>query len=149
LLINTNITQLFALLPEDYANGALVVLMISFLKLYSGFLGNNGAIINNSKFYRITLPISITMAVSVYLLNTLFYYKLDMGTDGLALATLIVICCANTFKLFFVNYKFSITPFTNKTLLMLFIIAALYGAFNFWDFTFSNIYILKSHTSNT
>ena len=68
--------------------------MISVLKLYNGFLGNNGAIINNSKFYKITLPISISMALSVYLLNKLFYYELDMGTDGLALATLIVIFLA-------------------------------------------------------
>ncbi|TXD48730.1 lipopolysaccharide biosynthesis protein [Polaribacter sp. IC073] len=141
VLINTNVHQLFNLLPKEYAGGALVVLMISFLKMYNGFLGNNGAIINNSKFYRITLPIGVLMAVSVYLLNKLFYYELDMGTDGLALATLIVIFCANTFKLYFVKKKFSITPFTNKTVKMIAIIAVLYMAFNFWDFPIDNIYI--------
>ena len=117
--------------------------MISVLKLYNGFLGNNGAIINNSKFYKITLPISISMALSVYLLNKLFYYELDMGTDGLALATLIVIFLANTFKLFFVKSKFSMTPFTDKSLKMIVIITVLYLAFNFWDFTISDIYLWK------
>ena len=116
VLINANVHQLFNLLPESYAGGELVVFMISFLKMYNGFLGNNGAIINNSKFYKITLPISLTMAFSVYFLNKLFYYELDLGTDGLALATLIVIFFANTFKLYFVKKKFLITPFTNKTL---------------------------------
>ncbi|ARV06276.1 sugar isomerase [Polaribacter sp. SA4-10] len=143
VLINANVTQLFNLLPKEYADGALVVLMISLLKLYNGFLGNNGAIINNSKFYRITLPLSASMAVSVYLLNKLFYYELDMGTDGLALATLIVIFSANTFKLFFIKSKFSITPFTDKTVKMIFIIAVLYLAFNFWDFPIDNIYLWK------
>ena len=141
VLINANIDQLFSLLPKEYSGGVLVVLMISLLKLYNGFLGNNSAIINNSKFYRITLPISLSMAISVYLLNKLFYYELDMGTDGLALATLIVIFTANTFKLFFVKLKFSITPFTNKSILLILIIAILYLFFNFWDFSVGNIYV--------
>jgi O-antigen/teichoic acid export membrane protein len=143
VLINTNVHQLFNLLPKEYAGGALVVLMISFLKMYNGFLGNNGAIINNSKFYKITLPLGLSMAISVYLLNRLFYYELDMGTDGLALATLIVIFCANTFKLYFVKSKFFITPFTNKSFKMILIIAILYLAFNFWDFPIESLYIGK------
>lgn len=143
VLVNTNVNQLFSLLPEDYAGGALVVFMISLLKMYNGFLGNNGAIINNSKFYKVTLPFSLVMAFSVYLLNKLFYYELDMGTDGLALATLIVIFCANTGKIFFVKKKFSMTPFTNKSFLMIFIIAVMYLAFNFWDFPISDVYVLN------
>ena len=143
VLINTNISQLFSLLPKEYAGGALVVFMISLLKMYNGFLGNNGAIINNSKFYKITLPVSLIMAFSVYFLNKLFYYELDMGTDGLALATLIVIFFANTFKLFFVKKKFSITPFTDKSFTMILIIAVLFLSFNFWDFPLSEIYLFK------
>lgn len=141
ILINTNANQLFNLLPKEYSGGILVVLMISLLKLYNGFLGNNGAIISNSKFYKITLPISLTMAFSVYFLNKLFYYELDMGTNGLALATLIVIFSANTFKLIFVKSKLAITPFTNKTSSLLVIIAIFYFLFNFWEFNLSNIYI--------
>ncbi len=143
VLINANVSQLFSLLPEEYAGGALVVLMISLLKLYNGFLGNNGAIINNSKFYKITLPVSLAMAFSVYFLNKLFYYELDLGTDGLALATLIVILVANTFKLFFVKKKFSMTPFTDKSFKMICIILVLYLLFNFWDFPITNIYLFK------
>ena len=143
VLINANVHQLFNLLPESYAGGELVVFMISFLKMYNGFLGNNGAIINNSRFYKITLPISLTMAFSVYFLNKLFYYELDLGTDGLALATLIVIFFANTFKLYFVKKKFLITPFTDKTLKMFLIILGLYLGFNFWDFPITDVYFFK------
>lgn len=143
VLINANVNQLFSLLPKEYAGGALVVLMISILKLYNGFLGNNGAIINNSKFYKITLPLSLSMAFSVYFLNKLFYYELDLGTNGLALATLIVILVANTFKLLFVKSKFSMTPFTDKSWLMILIVTGLYLLFNFWDFPISDIYLFK------
>jgi hypothetical protein len=143
VLINTNINQLFHLLPKEYAGGALVVFMISLLKMYNGFLGNNGAIINNSKYYKITLPFSLIMAFSVYFLNKLFYYELDMGTDGLALATLIVIFCANTGKLIFVKNKFSITPFTDKSFLMILIIAVLYALFIFWDFPIDELYLFE------
>ena len=143
VIINSNIQQLFSLLPKEYAGGALVVFMISLLKLYNGFLGNNGAIINNSKFYKIVLPLSLAMAFSVYFLNKLFYYELDMGTDGLALATLIVIFVSNTFRLLFVKSKFSITPFTNKSFLMLITIIVFYLLFNFWDFQVDHIYVFK------
>ncbi|SDS21287.1 Membrane protein involved in the export of O-antigen and teichoic acid [Polaribacter sp. KT25b] len=143
VLINANINELFRLLPVQYAGGALVVFMISLLKLYNGFLGNNGAIINNSKYYKITLPYSLIMAISVYFLNKLFYYELDMGTDGLALATLIVIFSANTSKIFFVKRKFSMTPFTDKSFIMVLVIAVLYLLFNFWDFPIHNINVFN------
>jgi O-antigen/teichoic acid export membrane protein len=143
VLVNTNVGQLFNLLPKDYAGGALVVFMISLLKMYNGFLGNNGAIINNSKYYKVTLPLSILMALSVYYLNKLFYYDLELGTDGLAMATLIVIFIANSFKILFVKRKFSMTPFTDKSFKMILIIVVLFLAFNFWDFPVNNIYIFK------
>jgi O-antigen/teichoic acid export membrane protein len=143
VIINANVNQLFSLLPKEYAGGALVVLMISILKLYNGFLGNNSAIINNSKFYKITLPLSLSMAFSVYFLNKLFYYELDLGTNGLALATLIVILTANTFKLFFVKSKFSITPFTDKSFIMIVIVTVMYLSFNFWDFPIHDMYMFK------
>lgn len=143
ILINANVNQLFNLLPKQYEGGALVVFMISFLKLYNGFLGNNGAIINNSKYYKITLPYSLIMAFSVYFLNKLFYYELNMGTDGLAFASLIVIFFANTGKILFVKRKFSMTPFTDKSWLMIGIIVGLYVLFNFWDFPFDELYLWK------
>lgn len=143
VLINANIKELFSLLPKQYEGGALVVFMISLLKLYTGFLGNNGAIINNSKYYKITLPYSLLMAFSVYFLNKLFYYQLNIGTDGLALASLIVIVFANTGKILFVKRKFLMTPFTDKSLLMIGIIVGLYLLFSFWDFPFNDIYLFK------
>ncbi len=148
LLINCGVHELFKMMPEKgYAGGEYVVLMISLAKLYTMFLGNNGAIISNSKFYRITLPIGVGMALSVYFLNKLFYFQLDFGTDGLALATLITIIVFNSVKLFFVKSKFSMTPFTDKSWKMFFILASLFLSFYFWNFSIPTIEVFNRDIS--
>ncbi|WP_369047575.1 lipopolysaccharide biosynthesis protein [Tenacibaculum sp. UWU-22] len=144
LLVNCGVHELFKLMPEKgYAGGELVVLMISLAKLYTMVLGNNGAIINNSKFYRFALPLSLGMALMVYFLNKLFYFKLELGTNGLAFATLLTIFIFNTIKIWLVKDKFSITPFTKKSWQMLAIIVALFFAFYFWNFPFTSIKLFK------
>jgi O-antigen/teichoic acid export membrane protein len=143
LLVNCGVSELFKLMPEKgYAGGEYVVLMISLAKLYTMFLGSNGAIINNSKFYKVALPLALGMSICVYLLNKLFYFNLDLGTDSLALSTLITIILFNTVKLWFVYKKFTITPFTDKSWKMAFIILFLFSVFYFWNFTISNIFLL-------
>lgn len=140
LLVNCGVHELFKLLPPKYAGGVPVVLMISAYKLYTMFLGNNVSIIQNSKFYRVALPIGIGSALLVYLLNKLFYFQLDFGTEGLALSTLITAFLFNTFRLWFVKDKFSMTPFTDKTFKMILIILMLFGLFYFWDFAIPEFY---------
>ena len=140
ILVNCGVHELFKLMPEKgYAGGEYVVLMISFAKLYGMFLGNNRDIINNSKFYRIALPLALFMALSVYLLNTLFYYDLEFGTDGLALATLLTLLVSNTFKIWFVKHKFSITPITKMSFKLMIIILAIFLSFYFWNFAFPSV----------
>ena len=144
LLVNCGVSELFKIMPDkEYAGGEWVVLMISAAKLYTMFLGSNGAIISNSKFYKITLPLALGMSITVYLLNELFYFNLNFGTDGLALATLITILSFNTLKLWFVHYKFKITPFTPKSLKMFFLLLILFLGFYFWDFNLPRIEVAK------
>jgi len=144
VLVNCNVEELFRLMPnKNYADGgALVVLLISSAKLFLMSLGSNGAIISNSKFYRITLPVGVGMALSVYFLNDYFYNSLGMGTEGLALATLITVVVFNIYKLWFVKEKFNMTPFTNKTFLMIVIILIMFLGFNFWNFSVPEFYVL-------
>ena len=144
LLVNCGVGELFKLMEDKgYAGGEYVVLMISLAKLYTMFLGSNGAIINNSKFYKVALPLALGMSLLVYFLNSFFYYTLNIGTDGLALATLITIVVFNTVKLWFVHHKFTITPFTEKSWKMILIIIVLFGTFYFWDFSLPEIEVLE------
>lgn len=144
LLINVNVGQLYLLIDEPYSQGIWVVLMISVAKLYTMALGNNGAIISNSKHYKILLPYAIIMALSVVFLNHWLINIYQM--NGAAMSTLFVILFFNTAKVIYVKMKFQIVPFTKKTLLMLLVIIIFYGAFNFWNFDFHPItsILLKS-----
>ncbi|CAM1345708.1 lipopolysaccharide biosynthesis protein [Tenacibaculum amylolyticum] len=134
LLVNCNVVELFKLMPKGYEQGVFAVLLISIAKMYNMFLGNNGPIIANSKFYKITLPIGVGAAILVYCLNVLFYHKINMNTDGLALATLLTVIMLNTFKLVFVYRKMKMSPITNKTWLVLSIITVFFIGFYYWNF---------------
>jgi len=74
---------------------------------------------------------------SVYYLNIWLF---DLyGTNGLALATLIVIFVFNTIKLIVLKFNLNITPITNKTFISLFLIVGLFFAFYFWNFKYHPI----------
>ncbi len=137
LLINLNISQGYLLIDEKYSQGIWVVFMISIAKLYTMALGNNGAIISNSKHYKILLPYSIAMALAVILLNNwlISIYRMN----GAALSTLIVLLFFNTVKIWYVKKKFNIVPFTIKTIYLLLVLGVIYGVFFFWDFKFHPI----------
>ncbi|PKH51023.1 sugar isomerase [Tenacibaculum sp. Bg11-29] len=136
ILVNCNVDELFKIMPnKNYAGGGLVVLLISGGKLFMMSLGNNGAIIQNSKFYRITMPIGVGMAFMVTYLNIFLYNDIGMGTEGLALATLLSVVTFNAFKLWFVDKKLKMFPYTMKTLQMSLIIVVLFLAFYFWNFS--------------
>lgn len=134
ILINANIKELYHLLPEKYSGGVLVVLMISVAKLYTMFLGNNGAIISNSKYYKILLPYGIAMALSVAFLNVFLIKKI--GINGAALSTLLVVLFFNSIKIWYVKKKFLMVPFTQKTTQLLLILILFFIGFYFWDFPF-------------
>jgi len=145
LLINTNIEELYKLVPKkDYSAGIYIVLMISIAKLYTMALGNNGAIISNSKYYKVLLPYAIGMSLSVILLNN---WLIDVyGMNGAALSTLMVILVFNTIKLWYVKHKFGISPFSRKTITLLFILGVFYAVFSFLKLEFHPIIniLLKS-----
>lgn len=137
ILVNCNVDELFKLMPnKNYAiGGGLVVLLISGAKLFMMSLGNNGAIIQNSKFYRITMPIGVGMAFMVYYFNIFFYKYIGMGTEGLALATFLAVVTFSIFKLWFVYHKLKMFPYTIKTLQMILVILLLFLGFYFWNFS--------------
>ncbi|SNR15214.1 lipopolysaccharide biosynthesis protein [Tenacibaculum jejuense] len=143
LLVNCSISDLFKIMPEGYAGGELVVLMISLGKMYTMSLGNNRDIINNSKFYRMILPIGFGMAASVYYLNKLFYFSMDFGTEGLALSTLISLFVFNTIKLWFVKAKFKMNPYTKKTAIISLVIMVFFATFYFWHLSIPEFFLGK------
>ncbi|HIP47858.1 MAG TPA: lipopolysaccharide biosynthesis protein [Lutibacter sp.] len=144
LLVNVNIKELYEIIPEKYAGGLWVVFMISIAKLYHMLLGNNGAIISNSKYYKILLPYALLMAVSVYFMND--WLIDEIGINGAAVSTLVVVLIFNSIKIWYVKKKFGLTPFSDKTWKLLIMLILFFVGFYFWEFPFHPILniLLKS-----
>jgi O-antigen/teichoic acid export membrane protein len=145
LLINLNIVDMYKIIDRpEYSVVVLIVLMISFSELYKLALGINGAILTNSKYYKMFFYFSIGMATSVIVLNKVLI--VEYRIDGAALATLLTILLFNTIKIWYIKRKFDMQPFTTKTLLVLCVVLILYFGFyyiNISENPFINI-ILKS-----
>ncbi|MEN8185629.1 MAG: polysaccharide biosynthesis C-terminal domain-containing protein [Bacteroidota bacterium] len=145
LLINLNVTELYELINKpEYAIGIPVVMIISFSELIKLATGTNGAILTNSKYYKIFFYFSIAMALSVIVLNR---YLIElMGIEGAALATLIVVFVFSLIKIAYVQKKLNMQPFSTKTLVILAIILVLFLIFFKIDFTDNSILniIIKS-----
>ena len=110
LLINLNIDSFYMFLNnQEYSDASLVVLIISSAKLIQMSFGCGPAILATSKFYKITLPFSIAMAVSVYFFND---YLIDLyGINGAAISTFIVLLIFTVLKIIYIRYKVKLQPF--------------------------------------
>ncbi len=139
-----NIKQIYLLIPGEYSGGILVVFLIGLAKFYDVILGNNNAIILNTKYYRWVLFFGVLLVLMIVGLNMIFIPL--YGIVGSALATLISVVVYNTIKLWFVVNKMNLFPFTKNTLLSFAIISIIFLLFYFWDFPFHPIIniVLKS-----
>jgi O-antigen/teichoic acid export membrane protein len=139
-----NIKEIYQLIPQEYCGGILVVFLIGLSKFYDVILGNNNAIILNTKYYKWVLFFGLVLVFLMVVLNMIFIPI--YGIDGAALATLISVIIYNSIKLLFVVKKMNLFPFTKKTVHSFGIIIAVFVIFYFWDFPFHAIVniILKS-----
>ena len=141
LLINLNIVPFYELMDNpSYGTAVWVVLMISLSKLILMSFGCGPAILATSKFYKITLPFSIGMALSVYFLND---YLIDlMGIDGAALSTLIVVAVFTFLKIIYLKSKLNLSPYSFSSVKTLFIIGSLFLIFENISFPFKGISLI-------
>ena len=133
LLININIEPFYNLMSNpSYGDAIWVVLMISTSKLILMSFGCGPAILATAKFYKITLPFSILMAVSVYVLNDKL---IDLySINGAALSTLIVISLFTFFKIIYLKYKLNIVPYSYNTFKVFVLVVFLFFLVNLLDF---------------
>lgn len=132
-----NIRQIYELIPADYSGGITVVFVIGLSKFYDVILGNNNAIILNTKYYRWVLMFGLLLVFMMIGLNMLLIPP--YGIEGAAWATLISVCVYNTIKLWFVVRKMGLFPFTVNTLKSFAIMTLVFLMFYFWDFNFHPI----------
>jgi O-antigen/teichoic acid export membrane protein len=136
LLINLNVVDLYVIINKpEFSTGVLIVLMISIAKMFELAMGTNVAILSNSKYYKIYFYLSLAMAVSVIFLNN-WLIKL-YGNNGAALATLIVVAIFVLIRIFYVQNKLNIQPFSLKTIQVLLLVGVLFGVFKLINFNFN------------
>jgi O-antigen/teichoic acid export membrane protein len=135
--ILVNINQLYLLLPQSYRGGIFVVFTIGLSKYFDLILGNNNAIIFNSKYYKAVLFLGLFLAFLAISLNMIFIPM--YGINGAAIATLISITLYSIAKLLFVVLKMKLYPFSNQTFISFVIFAAFFVVFYYWDFPFHPI----------
>jgi len=142
--IFVNINKLYEMVPPEYAGGILVVFMIGLSKYFDLILGNNNAIIFNTKYYRTVLFLGVVLVILTVVLNMIFIPI--FGIIGSAFATLLSITLYSLAKLLFVVKKLDLYPFTNQTLYSMALTLVLFLAFYFWEFPFNPIIsiVLKS-----
>ena len=142
LCVLTNIKDIYTLIGSAYSSAVDVVLLIALSKLFHMAIGVNGAIITNSKYYKILLPYAVLMSVSVIIGN---YFLIDLlGIYGAALSTFLVVSIFNGIKIAYVYKKFSMQPFTFKTGQLILILLGFYFAFSRWQINLNpliNIFI--------
>jgi O-antigen/teichoic acid export membrane protein len=127
LLVNGSINALFDLIQVDgYETAALVVLMISFAKLIVMSSGASNTMLINSKQYRISLTLTIFMAVFVFIGNRLTIPL--YGINGAALSTLVVLVVFTYVRMAFVYRYFHVHPYNKNTLKAFVVIGLLFAA---------------------
>jgi O-antigen/teichoic acid export membrane protein len=134
LCIFVNINQLYELVPKEYSGGIAVVFMIGLSKYFDLILGNNNAIIFNTKYYRMVLYLGLMLVVLTIVLNMIFIPI--FGIFGSAFATLLSITLYSLAKLLFVVKKLHLYPFTKETVYSALLTFALFLVFYFWEFPF-------------
>ncbi|MCF6140657.1 oligosaccharide flippase family protein [Flavobacterium sp. K77] len=134
LCIFVNINQLYVMVPKEYGGGILVVFLIGISKYFDLILGNNNAIIFNSKYYRMVLFLGLLLVFLTVGLNMFFIPR--FAITGTAVATLLSITLYSLAKLLFVVKRMHLYPFTKQTVYSLGITLLLFLLFYFWDFSF-------------
>ncbi|MEX2589602.1 MAG: hypothetical protein WD334_05300, partial [Chitinophagales bacterium] len=120
-----NIDNMFMILPEEYVDGKIVVLIIALSQLFNIAAGVNGGIIVNSPYYKYDSLFIGAMVVLNIALNIIFIKML--GFIGAAVATAITIIFFNVGRVITVQIKSKMHPFSKKTIYILLLSLAVYG----------------------
>ena len=114
LNININMDSLLTFLPEDYAQGRWVVLIISIGTLFNMATGLNASILFNSDKYRYGAVFLILLAIMVFVLQMIMIPRL--GIEGAAMATSLSALLYNTMLTLTVWKFFRLQPFDKKNI---------------------------------
>jgi O-antigen/teichoic acid export membrane protein len=121
MLIWFNIDDVLSFMPDSYAQGKYVVLILISMKLFDMATGINDGIINMSKYYKVIFLFNLIALVVAVGLNLLLIPRYNI--IGAALATCFSIVLYNVLKLLFIYWRLKMLPFTRSYLKALLVFA--------------------------
>ena len=127
LIIWINIDNIYGIIPngETFSKGKYVVLFLGLAKIITSTVGFGSILIQFSRYYYWGL--FIAAFVTILTIGTNLYFIPRMGVAGAAFATLLATVISNSYQQYLVHRKVHGNPFTWKTVLMIAIIAILWG----------------------
>ena len=129
--MNVNLSAEYLLIlfeDKGYSTAISVILMISIAKLFSMSAGASNVILINSKYYHISLILTIIMSIVVVIGNLIFIPII--GINGAALTTLLTVVFFTIIRVIYVKKLFGVQPYNNKNIITCIIIIVVYILFN-------------------
>ncbi|MEZ4739910.1 MAG: oligosaccharide flippase family protein [Flavobacteriales bacterium] len=113
---------LFLLLPDEYAGGAGIALVIGMSYLITSSVQLGVGIISMSRSYRLDAISSLAMLVINLVAN--FFFIRSMGIIGAAWATFLSLAVVNIFRTWILHKRYGLWPFDRRTVLVALLIVA-------------------------
>ena len=129
--LNVNLSAEYLLMlfeDKGYSTAISVILMISIAKLFSMSSGASNVILINSKYYHISLILTIIMSIVVVIGNLIFIPII--GINGAALTTLLTVVFFTIIRVIYVKKLFDVQPYNIKNITTCLIIIVVYILFN-------------------
>jgi O-antigen/teichoic acid export membrane protein len=120
-----NMDNLYALLPENYANGSLVILLIGAANLFDLSAGSNRAILQASQYFRFDLYANLLLVILAFFLN--LYFIPIYGIVGAAIATTASIVLYNLLKIIYVQVRLGLQPYSLRIIGVLLVAALVFA----------------------
>ncbi len=134
-----NVDYVLQILPESYAAGKTVILIIGIAQLIDLVSGVNTEIIASSPYYKYATYFIGILIVLVVILN---YFLIPIyGIEGAAIASLLSLFIYNALKFIFLKRKLQYQPLSYKTLVTILIATLAWIVTTYALPVFDNIYI--------
>ena len=120
LLILINYESLMSFLPDHFKDSFMVFFYLGLAKIVDTGLGINGAILINSKYYKMDTVLSVGLLILSVIMK--IYFIPTEGIIGAAFSTALALIIFNIIKYLILKLKLKLSPFTTNYIKALLII---------------------------
>lgn len=107
-----NLDNIYKIIPEEFAQGRMIIVYIGLANIVRLAGGSNDSIIAFSKYYKYTTVFLIIFLILIFTFN--LYFIPEKGITGAAIASLLAITIFQIIKIVFIYVKFRFQPFNWK-----------------------------------